>query len=472
MILETMIQKMFLFDDFAYWGFTALLVTVIVLVILGLFGLSYVVVPPHQAHVVVSRGKGRKVYCAREGFKSSYWRFPIIQQRAIIPIENIQLTVDDVPLRDKNMAKFESDVVAWLNIIDPLLAAERLGRIEAGLKTIEADVINVIRAVTRNESMYWTIIDIMTKRKEFSEDVEKAVNEELKEWGMRLIELEVIHFVDIEGYKVIKDLEQRQATVISAETRKLVAGQTKEAEIVESNALRETEITKAKNEEEFREKQIEKDEAIGRRTQEKEMAIAEQTEKANEKKVEADRTLIVGTADIEKQATITKAEGEATAEVKKGEAKADVTKKTGEAEADVIKAKGFADAESTDKRAEALKKYNEAGIGLEVINASKIVQIEQAKAWADAMKVAKIQVYSGGETGKLLGVPLSPQTGFNLGAFAEIAKEHGIDVQKIAESIAKGTLPVADVTKVVKPGAEPQAKPEGGGDVKAKRKDD
>jgi len=425
------------------------IVVMVVIAVVGLLASAYTVVPPHEAHVVVSRGKGRKVYCTREGYKSSYWKVPFTQQRAIIPIENIQLAVDDVPLRDKAMAKFEGDVVAWLNIVDPLLAAERLGKIERGLESIKEDVINVIRAVTRNMSMYWTIVDIMTKRKEFSQDVEKAVNEELAEWGMRLIELEVIHFVDIEGYTVIKDLEQRQATVIKSETRKLVASQDKEASIVESNSQKDTEFTKAKNEEEFRKRQIEKDEALGKRAQEKEMVIAEQAMKANEKKIEADRALTVGQAQVEKDATITKAEGEATAEVKKGDARAQVIKMTGTAEGDVIRAKGFADADSTDRRAEALKKYNEAGIGLEVIKASQTVQIAQANAWSEAMKAAKIQVYSGGETGKLFGMSLSPQAGFNLGAFAEIAKEHGIDLQKIGESIAKGTLPVADVSKAL-----------------------
>lgn len=447
-----------------------ILVIVIAAIVIALILLAnaYTVVPPHQAHVVVSRGKGRKVYCAREGFKSSYWSVPIVQQRAVIPIENIQLGVDDIPLRDKSMAKFEGDVVSWLNIIDPLLAAERLGKIEGGLESIKADVANVIRAVTRNMSMYWTIIDIMTNRKDFSQDVEKAVNEELKEWGMRLIELEVIHFMDIEGYTVIKDLEERQATVINAETRKLVATQVKEAAIVESNAQKETETVRASNEEAFRQRQIQKDEAIGRREQEKEMTIAEQTEKANEKKVEAQRTLTVGEATIQKEATITRAEGEATAEVRKGEAIAQVTKMTGEAEGDVIRAKGFADADSTDKRAEALRKYNEAGIGLEVVKASQTVQIEQARAWAEAMKAAKIQVYSGGEPSRFLGLPLSPQGAFNLGAFSEIAKEHGIDLQKIGESIAKGTLPIADVTKVAAPKTEPE-KAEGKKDVKDKR---
>jgi len=166
---------------------TAVGIVIIILIILTTFRFSYVVVPPQEAHVVVSRGKGRKVYSSREGQKSSYWRVPIIQQRAVLPIENIQIQVEDVPLRDKNMAKFLGDVVAWLNIVDPLLASERLGKLERGFESIEADVKNVIQAVTRNMSMYWTLIDIMINRKEFSESVEKAINEELDAWGIKLV---------------------------------------------------------------------------------------------------------------------------------------------------------------------------------------------------------------------------------------------------------------------------------------------
>lgn len=416
---------------------------------------SYTVVPPYQAHVVVSRGKGRKVYCARTGFISAYWRLPIVQRRAIIILENVQMSVNEIPLRDKSMAKFIGDVVAWLNVEDPLLASERIGRV-ANQSEITSDVSNIIRAVTRNMSMYWTIIDIMTKRKDFSTDVETNVNKELKEWGMKLVELEVIHFSDESPYTVIKDLEARQSTVINAETRKLVAGQLKEASIVESNAQKDTELTVAANEELFRKRQIERDETIGKRDQEKEKNIAEQTQLANEKKIEAVRTMTVGQADIQKEALIRKSEGDAGVKERIGEADAKVTRVTGEALGSAIQSRGFAEAASTDKRADALKKYNDAGVLLEIINASKDVQISQADNWGKAMAQAKIQVYSGGEGGSFFGMPLSAKGGFSLGAFAEIAKEHGIDLQKMGEAIGSKTIPIVDSTKIAKGATKPK----------------
>lgn len=469
---------MLLFSENTTWILVVILVIVGVLLIIGVFGLSYVVVSPHEAHVVVSRSKGKKVYCSRQGYKSSYWKLPIVQQRAVLPIENLQIKVDHVPLRDRNMAKFLGDVVAWLNIADSGLASERLGRLTEGFRSIETDIINLIQAVTRNESMYWTIIDIMTKRKEFSEAVQKSVNKELEAWGMVLVELEVIHFVDTEEYTVIKDLEQRQAVVINSETRKQVADKHKEASIVESNAVKDTELIRAKNEEEYRTRQIQKDEMLGRREQEKQMAVAQEEQKANAKRIEAERTFTVGKADIEKQATITAAEGQAQADVEIGEAKAEVTKKTGQAEADVVKAKGYAEAESTDKRAEALRKYNEAGITLELLKALKDVEISRWENWGKAMQQAEVRVYAGGESGTLLGMPLSAQSGFNMGAFSSVAKDQGFDIQKILESIGKGVLPVADISKLAEkkaqsqPEAKEQQKPqEGGADVERGKRD-
>ena len=418
------------------------------ILILGGFFLatSYQVVPPNQAHVIVSRSKGKKVYCTREGTTyagSSYWKIPFIQQRSIIPLENLQLKIDAISLRDQNMAKFLGDVVAWLNIVDPLIAAERIsGKID--LTEINSDVHNVIQAVTRNESMYSTVIDIMKNRKDFSQRVESSVNNELKEWGMKVIELEVIHFTDVQGYTVISDLEKRQATIINVETRKTVAAQNKEAEIVESFSRKEAEIQKANNERAYREAQIATQEGIGIREQEKLMTIAQKTQEANTKTVEAEKAMTVGRALITKEATITEAEGMARATYAKGQAEAQVDQTKGEAKAAVTQAVGLAEAMALNKRAEALKLYNEAGIGLEIINATKTVSIETAKAYSEALKAAKITVYSGGGDGGMFDLKSS----FNMGAFTNVLKEQGFDVEKILEGVAGKTLPLANIDKV------------------------
>src|SRR5512136_1702018 len=109
-----------MFEDVLLW--TIATIVVIVIAAVGYVRWSYTVVPPHEAHVVVSRGKGKKVYCSRplEGVKlqSSYWYVPILDQRLIIPLENIRIEIDGIPLRDQLMAKFSGDVVCFLSVTD------------------------------------------------------------------------------------------------------------------------------------------------------------------------------------------------------------------------------------------------------------------------------------------------------------------------------------------------------------------
>ena len=103
-----------------------------------------------------------------------------------------------------------------------------------------------IQAVTRNMTMQFDVVTIMGERKAFSESIARDIATEIKEWGLRVVDLETIHFQDADGFTVIADLEKRQATVISTETRKLVAIKNQEAAIVESDAQRLTELYRAR----------------------------------------------------------------------------------------------------------------------------------------------------------------------------------------------------------------------------------
>lgn len=117
----------------SFFSFNNLFLPLVVLVgaasVIWLLSRLYMVVPAHQAHVVVTRGSGRKVYCSRPGYKSSYWSIRLFQRRSIIPLEIVKLTIGNIPLRDKNIAKFKCDVVAWLII-------EILRRRPSGLDTL------------------------------------------------------------------------------------------------------------------------------------------------------------------------------------------------------------------------------------------------------------------------------------------------------------------------------------------------
>ncbi len=426
----------------------------IIIVILLFLALAYTVVQPHQAHVVVTRGKGRKIYCSREGVKSSYFHIPIIQQRSILPLENIQLKIDNIAFRDKDLAKFTCDVVCWVNVQDPILASERLGRVEAeqtseGFKQVEADVKALIEAVSRTTTMKYDIISLMGERQTFGETVEREIDQQLKGWGLELIDLEIIDFHDAEGYKVIENLEKRRAKEIESETRKTIAEKEKEASIAESNAEKETELIRAQNVETYRTRQVEKDETIGKREQEKNMNVSEQEEKANRQAIEATRTKTVGEAEVYKEATIKRSEGEGESTRIKGKADADVIDLKGTAEADVTRKKLLSEATGKDALAIALKKYNEAGVLLELITAVRDVQLGKYKNLGEALQKANVNLITSGEK-DILGIPVGADTGADLGAMVTAMEKAGFDIKGLIKTIgeiAKDVLPTSKKTK-------------------------
>jgi len=426
-----------------YMGALSLaIIAFIVLIVLGFLRASYSVVPPAEAHVVVTRGKGRRLYCSREGYKSSYWAVPILQKRSILPLRNKQLFIDDIPLRDRDLAKFVCDVVCWINIENPIQAAERIGEQERirDFRGIEDDIKNLVKSVTRNSSMKMDLVTLMSERLTFSKEIADEIRPAIKQWGIALVDLECIHFRDQEPYTVISDLEKRQSKVIETTTRKKVAEKEKEASIVESDSTRETELKVAENEEKFKTRQLERDETLGMREQEKNMKIEETRQKANKQEVEALRTLQVGKAQVDREATITRAEGTAGEKRKIGEADADVTRLTGKARADVIEAQMTAEATGIDRKADAQKKYQESGaFAIEVISKAFDSYVEIQKSmfenFGPALQQANIRVISTGEEGTFLGLPVSAKGGIAAGGMLEGMKEvTGFDLGEIVNT--------------------------------------
>jgi len=418
----------------------------IAIVVFFIISRSYTVVKAHEAHIVVRR-RGRKVYCSRQGEKSAYWYVPYFMQRSIVPLENIKLVISNIPLRDIDMAKFAGDVRCWLNLENPDLAAEKLGRIEieetTGFPALQADVKDLIEAVARNSSMKMDVVNIMKDRAKFSQIVKEEVAPILKsEWGIKIAGLEVIYFRDIEGYTVIKDIEARQAKLIETETRKQLADYEKNAAIVEAIANQEKETQRAEAEQTYRIRQVLKDQRIGQSEQEKQQEIAKATQQANKETIEASRVLTVGQAEINKQATVVQAEGEAQANIKRAEGQSQYTKLTGFAEADVNRQKLFAEAEGTEKKALALKQYNEAGLSLEVIRANQTIKQAQFAALSEGLKVAKINLVTSGES-NILGIPVSAETGADLGAMLVALSNQGIDVSDLLQK-----LPLSETLKL------------------------
>lgn len=369
--------------------FTLIVILIGILIVLpSLFGMVtgiyhrfYVVVPPEQVHIVVTN-RGKKVYQNKQDFSSTYWFFSWWMTRNVLPLEQIPITVSKsvLSLHDEKRIPFRCDVVAWLVVKDPIVAAERIGNLmdERDLRSLDKqkmiekvsgrlsrDIDPMIRAVTRTASFKTSLLDIMKDRAKFAKQVEADLDISLQEWGLLLTALEVLHIEDVEtetvgGEKirgVIKNWELQETKITDTQTRILIAEKEKEARESEAANKKLAEIAVAENEEHYRKRQIEKDQNIEIANQEMNMAIQQKTKEANLKRIEADRELEVGKAAYEadakvktaigaKQSAVEEATGERQAAILKAEGESQSTLMTGKASAEIIQVQGKAKGEA------------------------------------------------------------------------------------------------------------------------------
>ena len=243
-----------------------------------------------------------------------------------------------------------------------------------------------------------TVEAIYKNRDDFAEQVQKVASTDLSKMGLEIVSFTIKDVTDPNGY-------------LDALGRPQIAEVKKNAEVAESNALRETRIKQAANE------QLAQQEEIRRRTEiaeaNKEMALkqaqykqeqevadakaeqvatgekmkvqlieqeknieiqAKQAELAEKeltatlrKRAEADKYVVEQNALAEKAKEIAKAEAQAETVKLAAQAEAQRIEKIGLAEAEKIEKIGLAQAQSQEEMALALQKLNEAGILIELI---------------------------------------------------------------------------------------------------------
>lgn len=397
----------------------ALIAVAVVILVLFFFS-TYKIVGTNEAHVIVFMGRGRSIKTPVEGGKTSYFYIPFLMKRYILPLTNVKLDINDIPLNDNQMAPFVCDVVTWLHIQDPVKASERLNfEDENAFGSLHNDLTAIVQAVARAAAMKQEILDIMRDRATFANGVSAEVDIILSQWGVKLVNLEVNEIRDISTSNVIQNYEAVRKAQIQSTTRIEVAKRDREAIEAEQENRQKAEVAKAESEKVFMTSQVSRDKQIGIAQQERDQEIARAEQKTNEVKVEALRTAQVGQADVKKQATVREAEGIADAVKIKGQRDAEVIELIGKADGAAIEAKGVAEAKAKEAMAKALKEYNDAATVLEKIKAQVEVQKAFANAYGQIAANAEIKVVTSGEGGNILGLPMNAKTGADIGQMLE-----------------------------------------------------
>lgn len=418
--------------------------------------IKYVVVEPNKAHVVVSMGKGRKVYHpSRQGSKSSYWFIPLIMRRIIVSLENVKHEINEIVLHDMHVAPFKCDITCWFKIEDPEKAAEKLDVDENGniMASIRETLNAQVQGVARNAAMQQEILDLMRDRLKFGESVFTTVNGDLDDWGVKLVKLEIIDFADADGGHVIEDYEKRREAQINSTTRQVVADQQQAALVKEAEANKTAEQARIESEQIIELRDVEKLQIVETRRQEARVKVAEQAEKANKIEVLANKTKVIGEAQYtaeakvivagadadaqariaegQKKAKVTLAEAEAEAVRVAAVADSEATTVNGTAQANVVRLKGEAEAVALEKKADAQKKFTDASKEIELTKIAADVQKVQYQSTAEALRSANIQIVSPDMNFMGFGA----KEGMGLGVMANALKKvSGIDLAKVLPS--------------------------------------
>jgi flotillin len=410
-----------------------IILVIVVLAIVSFFS-TYTVVGNNQAHVVVFMGGGRKVKTpvSMDGSrgKTSYFYIPFLMKRSIMPLTNVKLDIKDIHLNDIQVAPFVCDVVTWLHIADPVKAAERLNFVSGAFDSLHEDLTAIVQAIARASAMKQEILDIMRDRATFSKGVSSEVDIVLNSWGVQLVNLEINDIRDQANSSVIANYESMRKAGVQSAARIEVSKRDREAVEAEQENRRLAETAKADSEKAFQVKQIERDTVVGIANQSREQKVALAEAETNKTKVNALRVMTVGNAEVQKEAVIAVAQGEGEAIRVKGEKEAAIITLKGTAEGSAIESKGLAEAKAKDAMAEALKKFNEAGISLEKIKAWVEVQKSFAGAYGQIASHAEIKVVTSGKGGNILGLPMNAETGADIGQLIE-----GLGAEKITEFI-------------------------------------
>lgn len=436
----------------------AAIVAVVLFVLFIAFLATYKVIPANEAHVLVVMGGGRRIMSpiasprgdGAEGevrVKTAYFFIPFLMKREVMPLVNVRDDIKDIQLNDLEMAPFVADVVAWLRIEDPVKAASRLDFTNGTpFVSLHQDLVGIVQAIARTVSMKQEILDIMRDRKTFSTGVSTEVDLVLKEWGIALVNLEVNDIRDGDGSEVIQNYELMRKATIESLARIQVSKKNREAVEAEQENIKLAEIATAESEKAFTIAQTTKDEVIGVAIQGKDKRIAVAEADTNKTKVDALRVLEVGTAEVKKEAAVVTATGEGEALRIKGEKEADVIKLTGAADASAIEAKGLAEATAKLKFAEALQKYNDAGLGIEKLYAWRDVKKAFAEAQGKIAENAEIKLVTSGKGMSIFGMEMNAENGADLGAMIEAMDKEidsGAVVSTIKKAVKTATAPKA-----------------------------
>ncbi|MGX7196635.1 flotillin family protein [Enterococcus olivae] len=402
-----------------FWGIVAFIAILIFLMV------RYRIGKPDEALIVTGS------FLGKEGIKilknSGTFVIPIVQKSHKLSLLTHKLEIGTPEVYTEQGVPILASATVLVKVGNSVESIKTAAEQYLGKSTgeLEDEAQEVLEGHLRAILGTMTVEAIYKNRDDFAEQVQEVASTDLRKMGLEIVSFTIKDVTDPNGY-------------LDALGRPQIAEVKKNAEVAESNALRETRIKQAENEqlaqhEEIRRKteiaeatkemqlkqaqyKQEQDVAVAKAEQvatgekmkvrlieqEKNIEIQEKQAELSEKelnatlrkKAEADKYVAEQNALADKAREIAKAEAEAEKIRLAAEAEARKIEKIGAAEADKIAKVGQAEAESKEKMALALQKLNEAGILMEFI---KVLPEIAKEVNAPISNIDKVVSFGGGD---------------------------------------------------------------------------
>lgn len=373
-------------------------IVIAVLALIIFLMIRYRIGKPDEALIVTGS------FLGKEGIKilknSGTFVIPIVQKAHKLSLLTHKLEIGTPEVYTEQGVPIKASATVLVKIGNSTEAIKTAAEQYLGKSTseLEDEAQEVLEGHLRAILGTMTVEAIYKNRDDFAEQVQAVASTDLQKMGLEIVSFTIKDVSDPNGY-------------LDALGRPQIAEVKKNAEIAESNALRETRIKQAENEQLAQQEEIRRKTEIAEANknmalkqaqykQEQEVAVAqaeqvavgekmkvrlieqeknieiqekqaELTEKelnaSLRKKAEADKYVVEQNALAEKAKEIAYAQAEAEKIKLAAEAEAQRVAKLGQAEAERIAKVGQAEAESKEKMALALQKLNEAGILIEFI---------------------------------------------------------------------------------------------------------
>ena len=388
----------------------------------------YTVVDPSEAHLVVTpRTKFVVSSDEKVGTTKTYFAIPRsipffgrVTRKMDVTIKEILIDQETI---EEGQARYRVSTSTKYRIRDIKIAAETF----INDKELQGQITEIIKSGVRAITVKYNVVDARAKKQEMEQGIRAEITDDLLQWGLELINFQLVDFFDTKESTIITDISRRREVEIEVTTREQNAEKYKNAKIKEAEA-----------DELSQKREIERDRVVAEQQQLKNQKIAEATKISQEKEFEVVRVKTIKQAEIDKDQTIIKAqqskeqaiikaeqdketeailkerkklEGEGNRLKAEEDAKALAApiKEKGSAEADVIRLIGFAEADAKFKLQEALNKFGNAAI--QALVAEKVVDKDKeiGIALAKALEKAQVRVFAGGGN----------TAGFDLGSLIE-----------------------------------------------------